>query len=39
LSAETRLEFNRELSKLIDSHGGSVLHIYKTVLLFAKRLA
>jgi trans-aconitate methyltransferase len=37
LSAETRAEFNRELSKLIDSHGGSVLHIYKTVLLFAKR--
>jgi SAM-dependent methyltransferase len=37
LSPETRAEFNQELSKLIDSHGGGVLHIYKTVLLFAKR--
>jgi SAM-dependent methyltransferase len=37
LSPETRAELNQELSKLIDSHGGSVLHIYKTVLLFAKR--
>jgi SAM-dependent methyltransferase len=37
LGAEIRAEFNRELSKLIDSHGGSVLHSYKTVLLFAKR--
>jgi SAM-dependent methyltransferase len=37
LSAETRADFNQELSKLIDSHGGTVLHIYKTVLLFARR--
>jgi SAM-dependent methyltransferase len=37
LSEGTRAELNGELSKLIDSYGGSVLHIYKTVLLFAKR--
>jgi hypothetical protein len=37
LSPETRAEFNQELSQLIDSHGGGVLHIYKTVLLFAKQ--
>jgi SAM-dependent methyltransferase len=38
LSEGTRAELNVELSKLIDSYGGNVLHIYKTVLLFARRL-
>lgn len=33
---ETRAAFHRELSKIIDSYGGSVLRMYKTVLLFAR---
>lgn len=33
----TRAAFHQELSKLIDEHGGSVVRLYKTVLLFAKR--
>jgi hypothetical protein len=36
VSAETRAEFHQELSKTIDSHGGSVERLYKTVLLLAK---
>jgi SAM-dependent methyltransferase len=39
LGEKARAEFNLELSKLVDSYGGSVLHIYRTVLLFAKRSA
>jgi hypothetical protein len=37
VSEETRAEFYSELSKVIDEHGGNVLRIYRTVLLFAKR--
>jgi SAM-dependent methyltransferase len=37
VSAETRAKFYQALSKVIDEHGGTVLRIYKTVLLFAKR--
>lgn len=37
VSGETRAEFYHELSKIIDEHGGNVLRIYKTVLLFAKK--
>jgi cyclopropane fatty-acyl-phospholipid synthase-like methyltransferase len=39
LSEETRAEFHRELSKVIDLYGGSVVRLYRTVLLFAKRLS
>jgi 2-polyprenyl-3-methyl-5-hydroxy-6-metoxy-1,4-benzoquinol methylase len=38
VSEETRAEFHKELAKIIDSHGGTVLRVYKTVLLLAKRL-
>jgi SAM-dependent methyltransferase len=37
LSRETRAKFHQELSEVIDLYGGSVLRVYKTVLLFAKR--
>jgi trans-aconitate methyltransferase len=38
LSEETRAQFHKELSKVIDLHGGTVLRLYKTVLLLARRL-
>lgn len=38
LNEETRAGFHRELSNIIDVHGGSVLRSYKTMLLMAKRV-
>ncbi len=37
LSEETRVQFHQALSKVIDAYGGSVVRLYKTVLLFARR--
>ncbi len=39
LSQETRAAFHHELAKVIDSFGGKVLRLYKTVLMLARKLS